>query len=67
MNALQPESFELLVSIFDETWDSLRPDEKARTNKATVAHRMLRAIASGERDPARLRIDAVTGVVTSAL
>ena len=67
MGASRPEIFELLESIFDETWASLRPDEKARTSKAMVAQRILRAVASGERDPTRLRIEAVTGVVTSPL
>ena len=67
MGALRPEIFELLESILDETWDSLRPDEKARTSKAMVAQRILQAIASGERDPARLRVEAVTGVVMSPL
>jgi len=67
MGALRPEIFELLESILDETWDSLRPDEKARTSKAMVAQRILQAIASGERDRARLRVEAVTGVVMSPL
>ena len=67
MGALRPEIFDLLESILDETWDSLRPDEKARTSKAMVAQRILQAIASGERDPARLRVEVVTGVVMSPL
>jgi hypothetical protein len=67
MGAFRPEIFELLESILEETWDSLRPDERARTSKTIVAQRILRAVASGERDPARLRIEAVSGVVTSPL
>jgi hypothetical protein len=67
MGALRPEIFELLESILDETWDSLRPDEKARTSKAIIAQRILLAFASGERDPTRLRLEAVTRVVTSSL
>ena len=62
-----PEIFELLESILDEIWDSLRPDEKARTSKAMVAQRIIQAVASGERDPTRLRVEAVTGAVTSPL
>ena len=67
MGALTPEIFELFESILEETWGSLRPDERARTSKVVVAQRILRAVASGERDPTRLRIEAVTGVVTSPL
>ena len=67
MDALKPETLRLLQSILEETWDTLRPDEKARTSKAMIAQRIIMAISTGERDGARLRIEAVAGVVTSAL
>ncbi|MGB8758009.1 MAG: hypothetical protein WCD26_20540 [Pseudolabrys sp.] len=67
MDALKPETLRLLQSALEETWDTLRPDERARTSKAVVAQRIIMAILAGERDEARLRIEAVSGAVTSAL
>ena len=67
MDALNPETLRLLQSALEETWDRLRPDERARTSKAVVAQRIIMAILAGERDEARLRIEAVSGAVTSAL
>jgi hypothetical protein len=67
MDALNPETLKLLQSVLEDTWDSLRPCEKARTTKTEVAVRILKLAARGERDPDRLRIEAVSGVVTSPL
>ena len=67
MDALEPETLRLLQSVLEETWDTLRPDERARTSEAVVAQRITMAILAGERDEARLRIEAVSGAVTSAL
>ena len=61
MDALNPETLRLLQSALEETWDTLRPDERARTSKAVVAQRIIMAILAGERDEARLRIEAVSG------
>ena len=67
MDSFGPDTAKLLAVILDETWDTLRPEEKARTSKTMLARRMLKAVAAGERDPIRLRIEAMTGVVTSTL
>jgi len=67
MDALKPETLKLLQSVLEETWETLRSDERARTSKAVVAQRIIMAILAGERDEARLRIEAVSGAVTSAL
>lgn len=67
MDALTPDTLKLLQSVLDEAWNSLRPEERARTSKTEVAVRVLEAASAGERDPARLRIEAITGVVTSSL
>ena len=66
MDVLDPEALKLLQSVLDETWASLSPEEKAKTSKTLVASRLLAAAAAGERDPARLRSEAVMAVVTSA-
>jgi hypothetical protein len=63
MNVLTQETLKLLQSVLDETWDSLRPDEKARTTKTELASRLLKMAASGERDQLRLRLGALSGVI----
>lgn len=67
MDALTADTLKLLQSVLDDAWNSLRPEERARTSKTEVAVRVLEAASAGERDPARLRIEAITGVVTSSL
>lgn len=67
MDALTPDTLKLLQSVLDDAWNSLRPEERARTSKTEVAVRVLEAASAGERDPARLRIEAITGVVRSSL
>ena len=66
MDALDPEALKLLQSVLDEAWASLSPDERAKTSKTLVASRLLAAAAAGERDPVRLRIEAITAVAESA-
>ena len=41
MNALTPETLQLLQTVLDETWESLRPEEKSRTTKAEIGKRLL--------------------------
>ena len=67
MNKLTAETLHLLQSVLDETWESLRPDERMRTNRTEMGRRILEVVKTGERDPVRLRIRAVAGIVTSAL
>ena len=67
MNAFSPETLKLLQSVLDEAWESLRPGERALTSKTQVAVRILQAASAGEPDPARLRVEAVTGVLISPL
>jgi hypothetical protein len=67
MDALTPDTLKLLQSVLDDAWNSLRLEERARTSKTQVAVRILEAAAEGERDPIRLRIEAMTGIVTSPL
>ena len=65
--AFSPETIALLRSILDDAWESLRPEERSCTNKTAIAVRILDMAAAGERDPIRLREEAVSNVVTSAL
>ena len=67
MAAFSPETIELLRSVLDDAWESLRPEERACTSKTAIAGRVLDVAAAGERDPLRLREAAVGNAVTSAL
>jgi len=67
MDALDPEALKLLQTVLDEAWASLSPEEKAKTSKTLVASHLLAVAAAGERDPARLRVEAVTAVAVSAV
>ena len=58
MNLPTPETLKLLQSVLEETWEFLRPEERARTNKTQVAAHILQMAATGERDPVRLRVEA---------
>ena len=62
-----PETLTLLRDALDDAWAALRPDERARASETMLAARLLELAAEGERDPARLRSEALSTVVTSAL
>jgi len=62
-----PETIEILRSVLDDAWESLRPEERARTSKTAIAVRILDMAAAGELDPVRLRVEAVSNVITHVL
>jgi hypothetical protein len=62
-----PETVKLLRDALEDARAALRPDERARASKTMLAIRLLEVAAEGERDPARLRSEALSTVVTSAL
>jgi hypothetical protein len=64
MDVPTPETLKCLQSVLEETWESLMPEERARTSKTQVAAHILQVAAAGERDPVRLRAEAVTEVFT---
>jgi hypothetical protein len=41
--------------MLDDAWASLRGQQQATMLKTTLAERLLKSAAQGERDPARLR------------
>jgi hypothetical protein len=67
MNTLPPETIKLLQIVLDETWESLRPEERSRTSKKQIAACLFDKARAGERDPLRLRIAAIDGIVTFPL
>ena len=62
-----PETMTLLRDALEDAWAALRPDERARATRDMLAARLLELAAAGERDPARLRSEALSIVVTSPL
>jgi len=67
MNTLPVETIKFLQTVLDETWESLRPEERSRTSKKQIAARLFEKAIAGERDPFRLRIAAIDGIVTFPL
>jgi hypothetical protein len=49
------ETVALLRQTLDDAWASLRPEQQAEMLKTSLAERILKSAALGERDPARLR------------
>jgi hypothetical protein len=49
------ETVALLRETLDDAWDCLRPQQQAKMLKTTLAERILKAAAQGERDRERLR------------
>ncbi len=60
--AFDPETIDLLRSVLDEAWESLRPEQQAQQSKSLLAAIILKLAASGERDPIRLRTLTVTEI-----
>ena len=50
-----PETVAILRETLDDAWASLRPEQQATMLKTTLAGRMLKSAAQGERDRDRLR------------
>jgi hypothetical protein len=64
LNAVfDPATVQLMKASLEEAWEMLGPIEQAKTNKQTLAVRVLRAAAQGERDPIRLRTWALVRAV----
>jgi hypothetical protein len=63
-NAFDPETIQVLTATFEDAWREVRgkyrvgPDTDAVRNK--LARLILAAANGGERDPAKLRADAIT-------
>jgi hypothetical protein len=55
-----PATIALLRTTLDHAWASLPPRQQAVTNRSVLAERILKAAARGERDPDRLRVQALS-------
>ncbi len=54
------ETITLLKETLEEAWASLRPEQQARMLKTSLAERILKSAAQGERDRDRLLDAALT-------
>lgn len=63
--AFDPQTIKLLQSVLDEVWASLLPEQQAQVSRVTLARRILKAAANGERDPVRLRAHALIAMAPS--
>ncbi len=49
-----PETIDFLKKTLDDAWNCLPPERQAATLKTTLAERILKSAAEGERDRGRL-------------
>ncbi len=69
MNGKQATNFDamtvaLVRRTLADAWRRLRPEQRARISRPLLAEGILRSVASGERNPLRLRNAALTAVGT---
>jgi hypothetical protein len=57
--SFDPETVSLLRSTLDDAWERLRPQQRALTSRTLLAERILKSAAKGERNPERLRDEAL--------
>ena len=60
--AYDPETVDLLQKVLDEVWAQLTEMQRKDLPRSLIADRLLRAAATGERNPDLLRIHARDGV-----
>ena len=61
-----PETIQVMKAVLEESWASLQPEQQRNFVKSALAQRILAAAVGGERDPIRLREQALaTSVATS--
>ncbi|MFY9755686.1 MAG: hypothetical protein WAK37_07050 [Pseudolabrys sp.] len=58
---LDPETIMALKEVLDDAWARLRPEQQANMLKTTLAERIFRSAALGERDRERLLDAALEG------
>jgi hypothetical protein len=61
-----PETIQVMKAVPEESWASLQPEQQRNFVESDLAQRILAAAVDGERDPIRLREQALaTSVATS--
>jgi hypothetical protein len=63
---LLPHDLSLLGSVFDRAVVSLPPATRTSVNRTEIAKNLMRAAASGERDPIELELAASKNLVVTA-
>ena len=59
----QPELIELMKAVLDDATATLAEEKRTSTMKAEIASHILASAAKGERDPAALKMAALSAVV----
>jgi len=57
--SFDPETLLVLRQTLDDAWESLTPVQRAMTSRTLLAERILKSAAKGERNPDRLRDEAL--------
>jgi hypothetical protein len=57
--SFDPETLLLLRQTLDDAWESLTPVQRVMTSRTLLAERILKSAAKGERNPERLRNEAL--------
>jgi hypothetical protein len=57
--SFDPETLLLLRQTLDDAWESLTPVQRVLTSRTLLAERILKSVAKGERNPERLRDEAL--------
>jgi hypothetical protein len=65
-NSFDPQTLVDLETAFDEAWFTLKSIGNATVKPNELARCVLRLAMQGKRDPARLRDDALLGVIPAA-
>jgi hypothetical protein len=60
-DSFDPETIAILRTALEDAWTNLSSEQQGAIGKGTLATRILRLAAEGERDPIRLRAHAVMG------
>lgn len=64
VGVFDPETLDLLKECLENAWSRLGPAQQASTSKMALAERILKAAASGERDPTCLQARALIGIAS---
>jgi hypothetical protein len=65
--AFDPETITLLSAVFDEACLALPPGQRTPKMRSRLAECILRKAGEGERDPVRLRTDALADATTPTM
>ena len=60
-----PKTVDLMKTTLDNAWSSLSAEQQTKIDRTSLAERILRAAAQGEREPVWLRAHALISIAQS--